>query len=79
MKKTINKAISATNGYKTKAAAFVWLIVSLLGNKVPLISENRELVVNIVDVLISTGLLHDLWRNKKKITEWVISLFAKIR
>ena len=76
MKAKINNAISATNGYKTKSAAFVFLVLQLFGNKIPMTPGNKEIVVNLVELLMASGLLHDFWRNRENILEWIKNLFT---
>jgi hypothetical protein len=76
MKARINKAIKSTNGYKTKSAAFVFLALQLLGDKIPLTPGNKEIVVNLIELLMASGLLHDLWRNREPILEWTKKLFT---
>jgi hypothetical protein len=76
MKKTIRQTITATNGYKTKSAAFVYLLIQIFGDKVPFIAGNKEIVVNLVELLIASGLLHDFWRNRERILEWTMNLFT---
>ena len=76
MKNKINKAIQATNGYKTKSAAFVFLLLQLLGDKIPMTPGNKEIVVNLVELLMASGLLHDFWRNRQNITDWIKNLFT---
>ena len=76
MKAKINKAITATNGYKTKSAAFVYLLLQLLGDKIPLTPGNRDITVNLIELLMASGLLHDFWRNRVQITNWIKNLFT---
>lgn len=67
----LQKTVNATNGYKTKTAAFVFLLLQLLGDKIPLTPGNRIVVVNLIELLMATGLFHDLWRNREKIIEFI--------
>ena len=76
MKTKINKTIQATNGYKTKSAVFVFLVLQLLGDKIPMTPGNKEIVVNLVELLMASGLLHDFWRNRQNITDWIKNLFT---
>ena len=76
MKAKINKAITATNGYKTKSAAFVYLLLQLLGDKIPITPVNREITVNLIELLMASGLAHDFWRNREQITNWIKNLFT---
>ena len=73
----IQKAFKSVEGYKTKTAALLYLLITAFGDKVPFIAENKELAVNIVDILIASGLLHDVWRNRKKIIDFVKSKLKK--
>ena len=73
----MKKAIEITNGYKTKAAALIYMLLTAFGDNVPFIAENKELAVNIVDILIASGLIHDVWRNRKKIIDFVKNIFNK--
>jgi hypothetical protein len=76
MKAKINKAITATNGYKTKSAAFVYLLLQLLGDKIPMTPGNRDITVNLIELLMASGLVHDFWRNREQITNWIKNLFT---
>ena len=71
MKSKINKTIQATNGYKTKSAVFVFLVLQLFGDKIPMTPGNKEIVVNLVELLMASGLLHDFWRNRQNIISWI--------
>jgi len=71
MKTKINKTIQATNGYKTKSAAFVFLVLQLLGDKIPMTPGNKEIVVNLLELVMASGLLHDFWRNRENILSWI--------
>lgn len=76
MKAKINTALKATNGYKTKGAAFIYLLLQLFGNKIPLTPGQQEIVINIAELLMASGLFHDFWRNREAITEWIKNLFT---
>ena len=76
MKSKINKTVQATNGYKTKSAVFVFLVLQLLGDKIPMTPGNKEIVVNLVELLMASGLLHDFWRNRQNIISWIKNLFT---
>jgi hypothetical protein len=73
----INTAMQASNGYKTKSAAFIYLLLQLFGNKIPLTPGQQEIVINIAELLMASGLFHDFWRNREAITEWIKNLFTK--
>ena len=73
----LKSAIEASNGYKTKAAALIYLVFVLAGEKVPFLAENSEQITVVIDFLIFSGLLHDVWRNRKKIIESVKNFFKK--
>ena len=73
----LKSAIDKTNGYKTKAAALIYLVFVLAGEKVPFLAENSEQITVVIDFLIFSGLLHDVWRNRKKIIESVKNFFKK--
>lgn len=77
MTKPIKIAIEKSNGYKTKAAALLYLLVSAWGSEIPFVTENKEVIFNILDLLIASGLLHDIWRNRKKIKDFVKNIFKK--
>lgn len=77
MAEKIKIAIDKTNGYKTKAAALLYLLVSSLGSEIPFVTQNKEVIFNVLDLLIASGLLHDIWRNRKKIIDFVSNLFKK--
>jgi len=76
MQTTINKTIEAINGYKTKSAAFIFLLFHLFGDYIPLNPGQQKITANIIEMLIASGLLHDLWRNRKKIIEFIQNLFT---
>ena len=76
MKAGINKAITATNGYKTKSAAFVFLLLQLFSDKIPMTPGNKEMVVNLVELFMASGLAHDFWRNREQIANWIKNLFT---
>ena len=71
MKTKINKTLQATNGYKTKSAVFVFLALQLFDDKIPMTPGNKEIVVNLVELLMASGLLHDFWRNRQNILNWI--------
>ena len=77
MKAKIKSAIRTTNGYKTKSAALLYLLLAAFGDKIPFIAENKEIAVNIVDILIASGLVHDVWRNRQKIIDYIKNIFKK--
>jgi hypothetical protein len=76
MKNKITQTIQATNGYKTKSAVFVYLAIQLFGDKIPMTPGNKEIVVNLVELLMASGLLHDFWRNRQNIADWIKNLFT---
>jgi hypothetical protein len=76
MKNKITQTIQATNGYKTKSAVFVYLALQLFGDRIPLTPGNKEIIVNLVELLMASGLLHDFWRNRRQITDWITKLFT---
>jgi len=76
MQTTINKTIEATNGYKTKSAAFIFLLFQLFGDYIPLSPAQQKITANIIELLIASGLLHDLWRNRRKIIVFIQNLFT---
>lgn len=73
----LNKTIEATNGYKTKGAAFIFLLFELFGDYIPLNPGQQKITANIIEMLIASGLFHDLWRNRNKIIEFIKNLFTK--
>ena len=73
----IQKAFKSVEGYKTKTAALLYLLITAFGDNVPFITNNKEIVVNILDLLIASGLLHDIWRNRQKIIDFVKSKLKK--
>lgn len=76
MTNKLNKTIEATNGYKTKGAAFIFLLFQLFGDYLPLNTVQQQITLNIIEMLIASGLLHDLWRNRDKIIEFIKNLFT---
>ena len=77
MREKINTVVNVTNGYKTKAAAFVYLLVAIFGSKVPFIADNQGTITSTLDILIASGLAHDVWRNRDKVISWIKDLFSK--
>jgi len=77
VKQKVNNVINTTNGYKTKGTVFVMLLITIFGNKFPFIIDNKEEITVAIDALLVSGLLHDLWRNRKKIWAWITSIFSK--
>jgi hypothetical protein len=73
----VRKVIEVTNGYKTKFAALLYLLITAFGDSVPFIENNKEILVNILDLLIASGLFHDFWRNRKKIIEFIKDFLKK--
>lgn len=73
----MKKVIEATNGYKTKFAALLYLLITVIGDRLPFIANNKEIVVNLLDLLMASGLFHDFWRNHKKIIEFIKDFFKK--
>lgn len=73
----LKSAIEKSNGYKTKVAALIYLLFTLVGEKMPFLSENSEQITVVIDFLIFSGLLHDVWRNRKKIIEFIKNIFKK--
>lgn len=77
MKANINKVVDTTNGYKTKAAVLVRILLTLFGEQLPFMKDNEEMIILTVDALMVSGLLHDVWRNRRKIIAWIKNLFSK--
>lgn len=73
----IKSAIEKSNGYKTKAAALLYLLVSAWGSEIPFVTQNKEVIFNVLDLLIASGLLHDIWRNRQKIKDFFRNMFKK--
>lgn len=76
MRAQLNKAVVATNGYKTKSAAFIFLLFQLFGNRIPLTAGQQKITADVIELLIASGLLHDLWRNRDKIIIFFHNLFT---
>ena len=74
--KPINAAMKGTNGYKTKSAVLIYLLLQIFGNRIPVSPANQLIVINIVEVLMASGLFHDFWRHREAITEWIMNLFT---
>ena len=74
--KPINAAMKSTNGYKTKSAVVIYLLLQIFSKKIPISPANQEILINITDVLMASGLLHDFWRHRKAITEWIRDLLT---
>lgn len=76
MTNKLNKTIEATNGYKTKGAAFIFLLFQMFGDYLPLNPGQQQITLKIIEVLIASGILHDLWRNRMKIIIFIQNLFT---
>jgi hypothetical protein len=74
--KPINAAMKGSNGYKTKSTVFIYLLLQIFGKKLPISPANQEILIDITDVLMASGLFHDFWRNRVAITEWIRNLFT---
>lgn len=84
-KKTAKAAsvpIKATNGYKTVVSVVMFLLMAVLGDKLPLLADNREVIEEILMYAMGSGVLHKfarwLIRNFKSIKCWSIDSFKKI-
>ncbi len=69
--KPINAAIKGTNGYKTKSAVVLYLLLQIFSKKIPVSPANQEILINITDILMASGIFHDLWRNREAIADWI--------
>lgn len=69
--KPINAAIKGTNGYKTKSAVVLYLLLQIFSEKIPVSPANQEILINITDILMASGIFHDLWRNREAVTDWI--------
>lgn len=74
--KPINVAMKGTNGYKTKSAVVLYLLLQIFSKKIPISPANQAILIDITDVLMASGLFHDFWRNRGAITEWIRDLFT---
>lgn len=68
-----------TKGYKTTTGGVLVLLFQLFKLIFPdsLSVEQEELVLNVINILLATGLLDKVWRNRKKIIDFVTKLFKR--
>jgi len=73
----INKPIKKTNGYKTTVSALLFVIFAILGDRVPFLKENEQVIREVLEYALSVGVLHKgfrwILRNAKNIKDWSIS------
>ncbi|HWR94504.1 MAG TPA: hypothetical protein VN192_04820 [Flavobacterium sp.] len=79
MTKQLKSAWDKTAGYKTKSGAILLGLYELAKLVAPQVLDgNTDIIVRkSIDVLIITGGLDWLYRNRKEIVNWVLNLFTK--
>ena len=81
MKKMINpvETWKKTAGYKTKTGAILYLLFQLFKKLFPeLINESSEEIIKYtIDLLILTGGIDWIWRNRHDVLKWIANLFKK--
>jgi hypothetical protein len=68
-----------TAGYKTKTGAILYLLFQLFQKLFPdtITEENEELIKYTIDLLILTGGIDWVWRNRKEVLKWIVGIFKK--
>ncbi|MCK9592701.1 MAG: hypothetical protein M0Q91_11920 [Methanoregula sp.] len=76
---SITQAWDKTKGYKTASGGVLLLLfqfIKLVSNReIP--DEWQELVYNGIGLIAATGVFDKLWRNRRKMIEWVKDLFRR--
>lgn len=72
----VKKINQATSGRKTYAAAIVFVLVRLFGDKVPFIVENQILIDQVIEISIGLGVFDKI---RKKLPQWYKTIKAKIK
>ena len=71
------KIYDASKGKKTVAGGILYLIVRLIISMFAINEQTQQYIYYGIDILIGTGILDKLWRNRHKITEFIHKLFTK--
>jgi len=75
----IKKTWEKTAGYKTKSGAILYLLFELFKKIFPevLSEESEQGVKYVIDLLLITGGVDWVWRNRKIVIQWIANLFKK--
>jgi len=75
----IKKTWEKTAGYKTKSGAILYLLFELFKKIFPevLSEESEQGVKYVIDLLLITGGVDWIWRNRKIVIQWIANLFKK--
>ena len=73
------KIYDASKGKKTVAGSILYLIMRIVITMFPnaIDEQTQQYIYYGIDILIGTGILDKLWRNRHKITEFIHKLFTK--
>lgn len=76
----VKKQWDKTKGYKTKSGAILYLLFQLFKSLFPdtLNESSEEVVKYTIDLIILTGGLDWVWRNRKKVFEFINTNIKKI-
>ena len=75
----IKKAWKKAEGYKTKSGAILYLLFQLFKSLFPntLNETNEEVIKHAIDLMILTGGIDWIWRNRKKVIDWAANIFKR--
>lgn len=81
MKQQAKNLWKKTEGYKTKSGAILYLLFQLFKSVFPdtLDKSTEEAVKYSIDLLILTGGIDWIWRNRKKVVNWILNIFNQKR
>ena len=74
---TAQKIWKSTEGYKTKSGAMLYLLFQLFKALFPDVLDNtgEDVIKYVIDLIIITGGLDWVWRNRKEIFQWIANIF----
>ena len=75
----IKKIWKKAEGYKTKSGAILYLLFQLFKSLFPeTLNETSEGAIKYaIDLMILTGGIDWIWRNRKKVIDWVTNIFKR--
>jgi biotin synthase-related radical SAM superfamily protein len=74
---TPKKIWDKTAGYKTKSGALLYLLFELFKALFPDVLDvvEEKVIKYIIELLIITGGVDWIWRNKKEVLQWIANIF----
>ena len=74
---TVQKTWKRTEGYKTKSGAILYLLFQLFKTLFPDVLNNtgEDVIKYAIDLIILTGGLDWVWRNRKEVMQWIANIF----